>query len=182
MTYPIHPGPFFRAASNWGKPAKHSLFLRTFSNWTDVLLSALLIAAASRIHEESHLINGPLESSLLDEGFPVEYELDEFNTPHTETTLSPPPTLATSTATQNSLRRPATSSLGNIFWRHSHFSPQTTRVTHSWTTTRFLSLTSKHDFCNTMATIYHSHIQPCLNRNPAHFAQAFSCKNSFPTL
>ena len=37
MTYPIHPGPFFRAAPNWGKPAKHSLFLRTFSKRTDVL-------------------------------------------------------------------------------------------------------------------------------------------------
>ena len=25
MTYSIHPGPFFPAAPNWGKPAKHSL-------------------------------------------------------------------------------------------------------------------------------------------------------------
>ena len=24
MTYPIHPGPVFRAAPNWGKAAKHS--------------------------------------------------------------------------------------------------------------------------------------------------------------
>ena len=30
MTYPIQPGPFFRAAPNWGKPAKHFLFLRSF--------------------------------------------------------------------------------------------------------------------------------------------------------
>ena len=28
-TYPIQSGPFFRAAPNWGKPAKHFLFLRT---------------------------------------------------------------------------------------------------------------------------------------------------------
>ena len=33
------------------------------------LLSALFIAAASRHHEESHLICGPLESILLDQGF-----------------------------------------------------------------------------------------------------------------
>ena len=30
MTYPIHPGPFFRAAPNWGKLAKHLLFIRSF--------------------------------------------------------------------------------------------------------------------------------------------------------
>ena len=29
----------------------------------------------------------PLRLFLLDQGFPVEYELDEFNTPQTETTL-----------------------------------------------------------------------------------------------
>ena len=40
------------------------------------------LAAASRHHEESHLIYEPLESILLDQGFPVEYELDEFNQPH----------------------------------------------------------------------------------------------------
>ena len=35
MTYPIQPGPFFRAAPNWGKAAKNFLFLRTFSTRTD---------------------------------------------------------------------------------------------------------------------------------------------------
>ena len=59
-------------------------------------------------------------------------------------------TLAMSTATRNfSLRHPATSSLGKIFWRLSCFSPTTTRTTHSWVTTSFLSLTSKHDLCYT---------------------------------
>ena len=88
MTYPIHSEPFFRAAPNWGKAAKHSL-PQKLSNWTDVLLSALLIlATASRHHEESHLIYGPLESILLDQGFLVDYELDEFSPPHPGTTLS----------------------------------------------------------------------------------------------
>ena len=36
MTYPIQPGPFFRAAPNWGKPAKLSLPYN-ISNRTDVL-------------------------------------------------------------------------------------------------------------------------------------------------
>ena len=46
-------------------------------------------------------------------------------------------------------RHPATLSQGNIFWRHARFSSTTTRNTHSWGTTSFLSLTSKHDLCNT---------------------------------
>ena len=49
MTYPIHPGPFFWAAPNWGKAAKHSL-PQKLSNWTDVLLSVLLLLAAPSRH------------------------------------------------------------------------------------------------------------------------------------
>ena len=37
VTYPIQPGPFFRAVINWGKAAKHSLFLWTFLKRTDVV-------------------------------------------------------------------------------------------------------------------------------------------------
>ena len=147
MTYPIHPGPFFRAAPNWGKPAKLSLFLRTFQKGQTYLLSALFIAAASRHHEESHLIYGPLESILIDQGFPVEHELDEFNTPHTGTPISRLQLWLCRLRRKIPLRHPAISSLGNIFCRHSRFSPQTTRTTHSWATTSFLSLTSKHDLC-----------------------------------
>ena len=154
MTYPIQPGPFSRAALNWGKPAKHSL-PQNFSKRTDVLLSALLfLAEASRQHEESHLIYGPLESILLDQGFLVDYELGEFNLPHTGTTLSRLQLWLCRLRCKISLRHPATSSLGNIFWRRSRFSPQTTRTTHSWTTTTFLSSTSKHVFCYT----YGNHI------------------------
>ena len=111
----------------------------------------------------SHRIHGPLESILLDQGFPVDYELDEFNLPHTGTTLRHLQLWLCRLRRKIPLRHPATSSLGNIFWRHSHFSPQTTRTTHSLTTTTFLSLTSKHDFATPMATISLSHIQQCLN-------------------
>ena len=51
-------------------------------------MSALFIAAASRHHVESHPNYRPLESILLDQGFSVEYELDEFNPLHTVTILS----------------------------------------------------------------------------------------------
>ena len=52
MTYPIQSWPSFRAAQI-GEAA-----------------------AASHHHEGSRLIYGPLASILLDQEFPVEYELD----------------------------------------------------------------------------------------------------------
>ena len=158
MTYPIHPGLFSRAALNWGKAAKHSL-PHNFFEQDRQLLSALFLAASSRHHEESHLIYRPLEYIFLDQGFPVEYELDGFNPPHTGTTLSRLQLWLYRLRCKIPLRHPATSSLGNIFWRHSRFSPQTTRTTHSWTTTTFLFLTSKHDFCYT----YGDHISHTFN-------------------
>ena len=69
--------------------------------------------------------------------------------PHTGTTFSRLQLWLCRLRRKIPLRHPATSSLGNIFWRHSHFSPQTTRTTHPWATTSFMSLTSKHDFCYT---------------------------------
>ena len=115
MTYPIHPGPFFRAALNWGKPANTFSSSEVFEldRHNYCLLSSL--AAARRHHEESHLIYGPLESILIDQGFPVNYELDEFNPPHTGTTLSRLQLWLCRLRRKISLRHPATSSLGNIF-------------------------------------------------------------------
>ena len=66
----------------------------------------------------------PLRLFLLDQGFPIEYELDEFNTPHTGTTLRHPQNWLCRRRCNISLRHLATSSLGNIFWRHSRFSPK----------------------------------------------------------
>ena len=50
-------------------------------------LSAPFIAAESQHHEESRLTYGPFESTLLDQGFPVEHELDACNPPLTGTLL-----------------------------------------------------------------------------------------------
>ena len=66
----------------------------------------------------------PLRLFLLDQEFPVEYELDEFNTPHAGTTLRHPQNWLRRLRCKISLRHLATSSLGNIFWRHSRFSPK----------------------------------------------------------
>ena len=78
------PDHFSGQRQNEESPPNH-LFLRTFRIGQTYLLSAPFIAAASQHHEESHLIHGPLESILFNQGFPVEYELDAFNPPHTGT-------------------------------------------------------------------------------------------------
>ena len=70
-----------------GESPPNYLFLRTFRAGRTYFLSGPFIAAESRHHEESHLIYGPFESILLDQGFPVEHELDTRNPPHTGTPL-----------------------------------------------------------------------------------------------
>ena len=61
------------------------LFLRTFRTGRTYFLSAPFIAAESQHHEESRLIYGPFESTLLDQGFTVEHELEACNPPYTGT-------------------------------------------------------------------------------------------------
>ena len=62
---------------------------------------------------------------LLDQGFPVEYELDKVNTPHRNNFTSPPQNWLCRLRCRIPLRHLATTSpLGNIFWRHSRFSPK----------------------------------------------------------
>ena len=119
-------------------------------------------------------------SILLDQGFPVEYELDEFNTPHTGTTFSRLQYWLCRLRCKIPLRHPATSSLD--FLETFTLLPKTTRTTNSWVTTTFLISTSKHDFCYTYDDISHSHIQQCLNLMMHIFAQALSCQNAFSTL
>ena len=68
-----------------------------------------------------------------------------------------------STATQNTAPTASHFIPGQHFLETFTLLPQTTRTTFSWTTTTFLSSTSKHDFYNTMANISHAHIQQCVN-------------------
>ena len=70
-----------------GESPPNYFFLRTFrAGWTN-FQSAPDIASESQHHEESRLIYGPFESTLLDQGFPVELELDACNPPPTGTLL-----------------------------------------------------------------------------------------------
>ena len=108
-----------------GKPSNtSSLFQNCFVQDRCLTVCSSIAAAASHHHEASHLIYGPLASILLDQGFPVEYELDEFNMPHTGTTLRHPQNWLCQLRCKIPLRRLATLPLGNIFWRPSRFSPK----------------------------------------------------------
>ena len=89
----------------------------------------------------------PLHLFLLVQGFPVEYELDKFNMPHTGTTLRHPQNWLCRLRCLIPLRHLATTSpLGKIFWRHSRFS--TNNQNHKiMVTPTSISSNSKHDFC-----------------------------------
>ena len=60
---------------------------------------------------------------LLDQGIPVEYELDKFNTPHT-TLFNPQNWLCRLRCLIPLRHQVTTSPLGNIFLKHSRFSPK----------------------------------------------------------
>ena len=65
----------------------------------------------------------PLRLFFLNQGFPFEYELDEFNTLHPGTTLRHPQNWLCRLRCRILLRHLALiSPLGNILWRHSRFS------------------------------------------------------------
>ena len=92
----------------------------------------------------------PLRLFLLDQGIPIEYELDKFNTPHTGTTLRHPKNWLCRLRCRITLRHQATTSpLGNIFWRHSRFS---SKQLETQSNGDFVSSNDKHDFCYILRT------------------------------
>ena len=158
------------------KPNNH--FLITIRAGRTYFLSAPFIAAESQHHEESRLIYGPFESTLLDQGFPVEHVLDACNPPFTRTHLCRLWLLLCLQRHAILLWHPATSFLGNPFWRLSCLSPTATRTTHLWLTTSFPSLNSRRDFCYVYSDAHSA--QP-FSIALTHSAQAFSGYNSFST-
>ena len=73
------------------------------------------------------------------------------------------PKLAMSTAMQNPLRCLATSSLGNIFWRHSRFSSKQPEPQTHGDYNRFRPQTANTTFATLWRTYLPQHIQQCLN-------------------
>ena len=106
----------FPESTTWGNLPNTFFSQNSFVQYKCLTVSSsIAAAAASNKHEGSRLIYGPLASILLDQGFPVEYELDEFNTPHAGTTLHHPQNWLCWLWCKIPLRHLATSSLGNIF-------------------------------------------------------------------
>ena len=94
----------------------------------------------------------PLRLFLLDQGVPVEYELDTFNTPHTGTTLRHPQNWLCWLLCQILLWHLALiSPLGHIFWRP-HASPWNNQKHKLMVTSTFISSNGKHDFCYILRT------------------------------
>ena len=125
MTYPIQPEPPF-CATVIGESHQNTFSLA--EQLRSVQTSHCLFFNSSSsmdIMRETVLFTDSLRLFLLDQGFPVEYELDKFNTPHTGTTLRHPQNWLCRLRCRIPLRHLATTSpLGNIFWRHSRFSPK----------------------------------------------------------
>ena len=124
MTYPIQSKPPFWAAvigkncqtPSWAeqlRPVQTSHWLRLNSSSSNV----------DTMREPIKFMD-PLRLFILDQGFPVEYELDKFNTPHTGTTLRHLQNWQCRLRCRITLRHLATSPLGNIFWKNSRFSPK----------------------------------------------------------
>ena len=154
MSYPIHPGPF-SGQHQIGEFPPNSFFLRTFSNRTDIL-------TVRPLHSRNITTPWGKPSNLwtfwvysLRPRVPswIWIRCIQSDT-HTGKPLSHLQLLLCRLWHVIPLRHPATSSLGNILWRHWRFSPTTTRTTRSWVTTSFLYLTSKHNLCH----IYDDHI------------------------
>ena len=82
----FNPDHFLGQHKN-GESPPNDLFLRTFRDGRTYFLSTPFIAAEAQHHEESLLIYEPLESTLLDQRFTIEHELDARNPPHTRTPL-----------------------------------------------------------------------------------------------
>ena len=74
-----------------------------------------------------------------------------------------------STAMQNPLRHLATSSLGNIFWRHSRFFPKQPGPQTHGDYNRFCPQTANTTFAILWPTHLPQHIQQCLNQT-MHFS------------
>ena len=153
MTYPIQPGPSFRAAQI-GEAVNFFVQDRHLT-----VCSSIAAAVVSYHHEESYLIYGPLVSILLDLGFPVEYELDEFNMPHTGTTLRHPQNWLCRLRCKIPLQHLATPSLGNIFWRHSRFSPKQPEPQTHGDYNRFCPQTAN----TTFATLWQAYLPHTFN-------------------
>ena len=144
ITYPIQSRPFFRQ-HQIGKSPPNSLFLRTFQKGQTYLLSALLISSSITTPwgKPSNLWTSWVYS--LRPRVPSWLWIRWIQSASHRNNFTSPPSLSMSTETQNSAQTFSYFIPGQHFLETFTLLSQTTRTTHSWVTTSFLSLTSKHD-------------------------------------
>ena len=94
----------------------------------------------------------PLHLFLLDQGFPVEYELDKFNTSHTGTTLRHPQNWLCRLRCRNSAPTPSDFTSGQHFLETFPLLPETTRNTNSQWLQRFSPQTANTTFAKPCRT------------------------------
>ena len=153
---------FFRAALNWGKPAKLSL-PQNFLNWADVI-PVRSPFSSSIIPPRGKPFNlWTLGVNSLRPKVPSWIKIRENQSASHRNTLSPLQLwlcqLRRKYRSDSHPFHPLATFSGDI-----HTSLPKRPGPRPWATTTFLSSTSKYDFYYTMANIYSSHIQQCLNQ------------------
>ena len=164
MIYPIHSGTIFSGCTNWG--SRQTLF--PFAE----LLCSGQTSYCLLFNSNSSSITPPW-GKLSNLWTPCVYSLRsrvpswiwirwiQYATHRNN--FTPPLKLAVSTAMQNSHPTPSFFKSGQHFLEIFMLLPETTWTTNSQWLQSFLSSNSKHNFCYTMANIFPSHIQQCLN-------------------
>ena len=145
MTYPIQPGSPFLGSRNWVSCQTQSLWLNNATQCRR-LTGGSSIAAAAWTHEGNYLIYGFL-APISDQGIPVEYELDTFNTPPEEQLYVTPKIGYVDAMPYFRSRHLALNSpLGHFNGNNACLSPKhQTHKTHSDSKVHFLQW--QHSFC-----------------------------------
>ena len=138
MTYPIQSEPTFPGSRNWVSCQTQSLWLNNAVQCRRPT-GRFRIAAAAWTHEGTYLIYGFL-APISDQGIPVEYELDTFNTPPQEQLYVTPKIGYVDVMLLFRSRHLALNSpLGHFNRDNLRLSPKSTRHTKLTVTPRFIS-------------------------------------------
>ena len=145
MTYPIQAGISFPGSRNWVSCQPQPLWLNNAVQCRRPT-GRSSIAAGAWTHEGTYLIYGFL-ASISDQGIPLEYELDTFNTPPQEQ-LNVTPKIGYVDAMPyfHSRYLALISPLGHFNGDNARFSSKSTRHTKLTVTPKFISSNGKQDF------------------------------------
>ena len=162
MTYPFNPD-HLPGSTNWGNLPNTVFSQNSFVQYRHLTVCSSIAAAASHHHKGSRLIYGTLASISLRPRVPSWIWIRGIQYATHRNSFTSPPKLAISDAMQILLRHLATSSpLGNIFWRHSRFSPKQPEPQTHGDYNRFCPQTENTTFATLWRTYLPQHIPQCL--------------------